>query len=234
MKKFVAIVSFISVCRFTSAQEVDQVVATLITQDNTAYYQFTYRLTAGQDNIPAFVRLRIKTSNRDFYATKVTGAVGEMVFPGAKTMWWDYGDELVHYNGAIDYSIEAEPMVAVPSTKRGKQLPVTVRKYLSEGGPFTVALYRRNTSLWRLDTPQEQGSNAFSVTVPKRIMKIRKGYQVALERGNDRYFSNAFRIKPRVNRIWYALPLIAAAVPFVLQELEPDPPLPEPPEVEFD
>lgn len=236
MNKLTTIVFLFVLHTHLWAQEVDQVKATLTTVDNKAHYQFTYRLAAGADNVASYVRLKIKIANGgEFYATKVSADVGEMVFPGGnKKILWDYGDELVHYNGAIDYSIEAEPMIAVPTTKKGKGLSVNVRAYLSEGAPFTVALYRNNLPVWTSDTQQEQSDNVLSVAVPKKLMKIKKGYQVVLSRGSEKYFSNTFRIKPRINRMWYALPLVAAAVPFVLQELEPDPPLPEPPEVEFD
>lgn len=236
MNKLTTIVFLFVLHTHLWAQEVDQVKATLTTVDNKAHYQFTYRLAAGADNVASYVRLKIKIANGgEFYATKVSADVGEMVFPGGnKKILWDYGDELVHYNGAIDYSIEAEPMIAVPTTKKGKNLSVNVRAYLAEGAPFTVALYRNNLAVWTSDTQQQQSDNVLSVTVPKKLMKIRKGYQVALSRGGEKYFSNMFRVTPRINRMWYALPLVAAAVPFVLRELEPDPPLPEPPEVGFD
>ncbi|GIL23225.1 MAG: hypothetical protein BroJett042_17380 [Bacteroidota bacterium] len=231
MNKIIVFVA-VFLCSYVQAQQIGNVTSALARDGTRFYYEFTYSLEAGMDNVPAFVKLKIKAADREFYATDVTGDVGEMVYPGVKKiMRWDYGRELVHFSGDIEYTIETVPMVAVPlKVKRGKELTVNVREYLASGGDYVPVLYRNKAPVWGPVDSLRQG-NSFTLVVPKKT-KVKKGYQIGLSRGEERYFSNTFKIRPRVSRWLYALAGAAVAVPVILKALEPEPPLPGAPDIE--
>lgn len=214
------------------AQRVENVSVGLETIEGRVYYRFSYALSASKTNIPTYVRLKVKTDVREFYARDVEGDVGELVYPGsAKAFVWDYTKELVHFSGDIDYSLEVEPMVRVSSkAKRGKEVVATVRNSLVENAFTTVALYRGDV----LVSSQEKTVNGNSIEFPiPRNAQAKRDYQIALVHDNQKYFSNTFKVTPRVRRSIYVLAGVGIAAAILLPDVyESLQPLPEAPSID--
>lgn len=213
------------------AQRALDITSVLKTYDNRVYYQFSYTLLADKENIPAHVRLRIKTLDKEFYATDVTGEVGELIYPGSgKVFIWDYGRELVHFSGDIEFFIEVEPMIAIQSkVKRAREVAVTFRKSFIKD-TYKAALYQNGALVW---TQEEQlKGDTFRFFIPKRT-KIKRGYQVGIVSGEETYFSNTFKIKPRLGRFVYILTGLGVVGTILLPDImESFQPLPEAPNID--
>lgn len=73
--------------------------------------------------------------------------------------------------------------------------------------------------------------NSFPVQLPKKT-KVKGKYQVAITDGDRTYFSNTFKVKPRISRGWILVPVLAVPVYFLVnQYIEDNKPLPGPPTI---
>lgn len=205
------LIAFISPILLLGQSVTNQVATVYVNEkDGRSYYKISYDLVAPFDNIACVVKVKlVKRAGTSSPLVSVTGDVGNLVLPGRnKTIFWDYSEELIHFSGDINLSIEVEPAVNVETKiRRNKNFSVQLAPGYQEKKNYTVTLFRRGKELNRLqDISLNQGS--FTSTIPKKT-KTGKNYQLAINDGNQTYFSNAFILKPKVNRVLIILPFVA-------------------------
>src|SRR5688572_14387401 len=124
-------------------QEASNINFAQSTDPSNKIYTITYDLLAPYDNIACQVQVKFTSSEGSFNLKKVSGDVGDLVYPGLnKTIIWNYVDELVHFSGDVDLSIEVVPVVKVPaSVRRSKHLSVAVSSVAGPAENYTTKLY---------------------------------------------------------------------------------------------
>jgi hypothetical protein len=215
------------------AQSVENVTNTLFTDDSKhAFYYIYYDLLAPYNNIPCEVKFKVTVGNASFYSKTVTGDVGNLVLPGVrKKIIWDHVEELVHYNGSVSIFIEVAPNVkVVDKIKKGKPLSIQVSPFYDADKKYTIKLYRKGIELAKLNEVLIN-EGVIPVALPPKS-KVGKKYQLMLSDGEHDYYSNTFKVKPKVGNGWKALPFIAIpAYILVKNYLEDQKPLPGPPTI---
>lgn len=195
------------------------------------WYMISYDLEAPFDSIACVVKVKLNATGKSFYLEEVQGDVGNLVYPGnQKKIKWDYVKELVHFAGDINIFIEATPCVKIPEKiKKHKPIPVQLAPIYQSKKSYAVKLYRKGKEAVRLNDVLLI-ENTFTVSLTRKVKPGRK-YQLAITDGDQIYFSNAFKIKPRVSITVLAIPVVAAGAYFIISpSLEEDPPLPGPPD----
>jgi hypothetical protein len=216
-----------------SAQTVENVTNSLFTNDSGgAEYNIFYDLVAPYNNIPCEIKVKVTAGTSSFYSKAVTGDVGNLVFPGTKKkIIWDHVEELVHYNGSVSITIEASPDVkVVTKIKKGKPLSIQVSPFYDQEKSYTVKLYRKGIELSKVNELQIS-EGAIPVALPPKS-KVGKKYQLMLSDGEHDYFSNTFKVKPKVGNGWKILPVILISGYLVYNNHQKNnEPLPGPPDL---
>ena len=211
-------------------QEADNVSFVQSTDPANKIYTITYDLLAPYDNIGCQVQVKFTSSEGSFNLKKVTGDVGDLVYPGPKkTIIWNYVDELVHFSGDIDLSIEVVPIVQVPtSVRRSKHLPVVLSSVAGATETYTTKLYLNTKEVATLDAVGSESKSA-GILIPKKT-PVKKNYQLAISNGEKVYFSNSFKIRPKIGYGWKAAVLLAIPAFLIINKtIEDNKPLPGPP-----
>lgn len=234
MKTHISFLWLLSIALPGVSQQIENTTVTQTTDStNTIRYTFQYDLMAGVANIPCEVRLKVWSSDKQFYAKEVLGDVGPMIYPGKfKEMHWYFGKDLVHYSGDIKYTIEVQPHIKVnEKVKRGKTLTIQLTENLyPKGEKQSIKLMKGSVEVAHFTNMEIQQN--FEVSIHSKT-KVRKGYQISIGEGENALCSNLFKVKPEVARIWYVLAgASVAATYFFLQEAEENKPLPGAPEID--
>lgn len=212
-------------------QKIENVSFTLgISADGNQVYNIYYDLIAPYDSIPCEIRVRVTAQEKIFYSAEVSGDAGNLVFPGKrKHIVWDHVKELIHYSGSVALNLEVSPNIKAPKfIKKGKSLTLEVDSIFSEGKKHTINLYRNGVPLAKLNELSNMGATIPAALPPKS--KARKNYQIMISDGENNYYSNAFKVKPKVATFWKVLPIIAVPAYFIINNyLEDNKSLPEPP-----
>jgi len=201
-------------------------------QDGKSEYFIVYDLVAPYDSIPCQVKVKLTANGKTFYLKELKGDVGNLVYPGLKKqIVWDYIEELVHFNGEIDLNIEMIPSLKVPvKIKRHKPLLVSLAPIYETKKTYAVKLFQGGKEVSRLNDVLLI-ENSFPVQLPKKT-KVKSKYQIAITDGDRTYFSNTFKVKPRISRGWIILPVLAVPTYLLInQYLEDNKPLPGPPTI---
>ena len=200
------------------------------TDPSNKIYTITYDLLAPYDNIACQVQVKFTSSEGSFNLKKVSGDVGDLVYPGLKkTIIWNYVDELVHFSGDIDLSIEVVPIVQVPaSVRRSKHLSVVVSNVAGAGENYNTKLYLNTKEVATLDAVGSE-SKSSGILIPKKT-PVKKNYQIAIVHGDKTYFSNTFKVRPKIGYGWKAAVVLAIPAFFIINKaIEDNKPLPGPP-----
>jgi hypothetical protein len=218
----------------TVAQYAENITYKLGT-DSTGHsiYIIQYDLKAPYPTIPSIVKVKLTAEDRQektFYLKDVTGDVGNLVYPGlGKKIYWNHIKELVHFSGKISLAVEVSPTIQVPEKiKSGKSVPILLAPVYEAKKTYAVKLFRAGKELERLNDVLLI-ENKVSIPLPKKIKK-KKRYQIAITDGDKVFYSNTFKVKPKVGYGWKALPILAIPVYLVINMyLEENKPLPGPP-----
>lgn len=200
------------------------------TDPSNKVYTITYDLIAPYDNIACQVLVKFTSSEGSFNLKKVTGDVGDLVYPGLKkTIIWNYVEELVHFSGDINLSIEVIPIVQVPaSVRRSKHLSVVVSNVAGAAENYNTKLYLNTKEVATLDAVGSE-SKSSGILIPKKT-PVKKNYQIAITNGEKVYFSNTFRVRPKIGYGWKAGVILAIPAFFIINKaIEDNQPLPGPP-----
>ena len=211
-------------------QEAGNVSFTQSTDPSNKVYTITYDLLAPYDNIACQVQVKFTSSEGSFNLKKVTGDVGDLVYPGLKkTIIWNYVDELVHFSGDIELNIEVVPVVQVPtSVRRSKHLSVVVSNVAGDNENYNTKLYLNSKEVATLDAVGSE-SKSSGILIPKKT-PVKKNYQIAMVNGEKTYFSNTFKVRPKIGYGWKAGVLLAIPAFFIINKaIEDNKPLPGPP-----
>lgn len=225
----------VAVCVFFAGtafcQKIDNVTFSLGTSlTGKQQYNIYYDLLAPYDSIPCEVKVKVTADEKTFYSEAVTGDVGNLVFPGVhKQIVWDHVQELIHYSGSASLELEVTPNIKAPKNiKKGKSLTLEVAPIFMEEKKYTINLYRKGIQLAKLNEIAITGATIPVALPPKS--KARKNYQIVISDGEHNYYSNAFKVKPKVGRFWKVLPIIAIPGYIVIKNyLDSQESLPEPP-----
>ena len=192
-----------------------------------------YDLVAEYENIVCDVKVKLTAGEKSFYVKNVTGDVGPLVYPGTKkAIVWDHTEELVHFSGEINLTIEVAPSVRVPhKVKRGKQLSVALAPIYTENKSYAVKLFQGRKEVARLNDILLI-ENSFPISIPRKT-RVKKKYQLSITDGENTFFSNTFKVKPKLSRKWIIVPLLAVPAYFYINQIIeenqdlPGPPIPE-------
>ncbi|HEX6890806.1 MAG TPA: hypothetical protein VF141_08935 [Chryseolinea sp.] len=211
-------------------QEAGNVNFAQSTDASNKIYTITYDLLAPYDNIACQVQVKFTSSEGSFNLKKVTGDVGDLVYPGPKkTIIWNYVDELVHFSGDINLSIEVVPIVQVPaSVRRSKHLSVVVSNVVGTAENYNTKLFLKTKEVATLASVGSE-SKSVGILIPKRT-PVKKNYQIAIANGDKVFFSNTFKVRPKIGYGWKAGVLLAIPAFFIINKaIEDNKPLPGPP-----
>jgi len=211
-------------------QEAGNVNFAQSTDPSNRVYTITYDLLAPYDNIACQVQVKFTSSDGSFNLKKVTGDAGDLVYPGLKkTIIWNYVDELVHFSGDIDLSIEVMPLVQVPaSVRRSKHLTIILATVAGAAENYTTKLYLNTKEVATLDAVGSESRTA-GILIPKKT-PVKKNYQIAISNGEKVYFSNTFKVRPKIGYGWKAGVLLAIPAFIIINKaIEDNKPLPGPP-----
>lgn len=220
---------FISMCQYIDNIEYSISADSL----NKSSYLIKYDLIATYNNIPCQVKVKLTSKDgRSFYLKELTGDMGNLVYPGIKKqITWDYIEELVHFNSEISLNIEATPCVKLSAKiKRHKPLPIVLAPIYEPKKTYAIKLFRAGKEVTRLNDVLLIENN-FTIQLPKKT-KLKHNYQVAITDGDKTYFSNTFKVKPRIDLKLLIIP--ALAIPsYILtkQYIDDNEPLPGPPTI---
>ncbi|CAN5425543.1 hypothetical protein BH10BAC4_BH10BAC4_10440 [soil metagenome] len=199
-----------------SAQEAINVVTkSAISTTGRQTVVITYDLIASHSNIPCLIKAKFTSGDKIFFLRHITGDVGHFIYPGpGKQIAWQMQEELVHFSGDIAIDIEVSPHVTVEGkVKRTASLPVRFDDMFVKGKTYVIKLYRHEKEVIRLNDMMLL-ENSFRVEIPKKV-KTGGDYQVFITDGEKNFYSNSFRVKPKVGLFWKVLPLLA--VPIIIQ-----------------
>jgi hypothetical protein len=191
------------------------------TETSKTIYLINYDLVAVVDNIACRVRVEFSSGGNSFYLKQVKGDVGDLIYPGKnKKIEWDYVEELIHFSGDLNLSLEVTPVIFVESsTKRG----LGISGSMLAGGEYPSAksglahLVRNRKSITSIG--EVSASDLFSITIPKNV-KPSRFYQLSFTRDGGTIYSNVFKIRRRVARLVYALPVLIAPAYLLLKKDE--------------
>jgi hypothetical protein len=212
------------------AQEAGNVNFAQSTDASNKIYTITYDLLAPYDNIACQVQVKFTSSEGSFNLKNVTGDVGDLVYPGTKkTIIWNYVDELVHFSGDVNLNIEVVPIVQVPtSVRRSKHLSVVVSNAAGAAENYTTKLYLNTKEVATLDAVGSE-SKSSGILIPKKT-RVKKNYQIAIANGEKVYYSNTFKVRPKIGYGWKAAVVLAIPAFFIINKaIEDNKPLPGPP-----
>jgi hypothetical protein len=193
----------------------------------------TYDLESTHDNIPYFVKVRYSSKTRKIDLKEIKGDVGNLVYAGkGKKIIWNYAKELVHamYEGEVSLVVEAKPnMQVLRKVKRLGSINLGLDTIYSKDKTYAVKLYRKNIEVYAFEDSKIENSSLI-LRIPKEI-KARKNYQVGIQDGQNAYFSNSFKIKPKIGMGWKIIPILAVPIYIAMKNyLEENEDLPGPPE----
>ena len=210
MKHYYFVFLLLFLLPYCKGQSIENVRAATLNNNEKKLIELTYNLLSPHSNIPCLVRVLYSTKARQIYLTSVTGDVGNLVYPGVnKKILWDYQDELVHSmgEGEARFKFEVSPNIIVKKLKRGEKLTVYMDSIVTSGKLYPLKLYRHEKEVATL-AETELSKSSFSIPLPKKV-KARKDYQLGVVNGDKIYYSNIFKIKPKVGRFWKVFPFIA-------------------------
>lgn len=194
-------------------------------------YSITYDLVAPYTTIPCHVAVWLSNEfDQNVILEDVTGDVGDLIYPGkGKKIEWDYVRELVHYSGDVSINIEVKPNIKVPEKiKRGKKLVVEPSSILATSKTYEVKLFRVQQELNKL-SDLLVSDTTMNVSLPEKV-KLKGKYQLCIVDGEKKYFSNTFRIRPKVGYGWKAIPILLIPAYILFQNYQDkNEPLPGPP-----
>lgn len=213
------------------AQQIEKASFVMLAAADGGKYILKYDLVSPLNNVACKVRVKLVTDENSSgsYLKNLTGDVGDFIFPGTnKEIIWDYTNELIHYSGAVNLSIEVVPMIEVPSSvRKGKKLtfnsdPAIV---IDKEKPITLT----NSKINSTTLIGEYIGNTISIQTPKKI-KTSKNYQIALNAGDKVYYSNGFKIKRKFPLSLIIIPTIGVGAYLIYDKIQEDnAPLPGPP-----
>lgn len=199
---------------FIRAQSIENIKVSIgALEDGVKKYFFTYDLIASHANIPCLVQVKLTTANSTRYLKLVKGDVGNLVLPGNnKQFVWDFEEELINFSGTENtFAIEVYPNVTVSSkVKRSKKLTVNMDDIFSKDKNYTIILYRHEQEVIRL-AEMALSQNAVSLIIPRKT-KVRKDYQLCITDGEQKFFSNTFKVKPKIGTFWKVLPFLIVPI----------------------
>lgn len=197
---------------------------------NNPVYKISYDLLAPFENIACQVRVNFTLPQGTVYLKQVTGDVGDLVYPGSKKLIvWNYVDELVHFSGDVNLNIEVTPVVKVPaSVRRSKKLDVTLSPALGTGKSFKTTLLLNKSEVSSFADAVSADHKA-ELLIPSKT-RVKKNYQIAVTDGDKTYFSNSFRVRPKIGNGWKAAVILAIPAAIIISNVIKDSqPLPGPP-----
>jgi hypothetical protein len=199
-------------------------------QANNQVYKISYDLVAPFDNIACQVRVNFASPQGTVYLKQVSGDVGDLVYPGSrKVIIWNYVEELVHFSGDVNLSIEVTPAVKVPaSVRRSKKLDVMLSPVLGTGKNFKAKLLLNKNEVGALSDAVAADQKA-ELLIPSKT-RVKKNYQIAVTDGDKTYFSNTFRVRPKIGNGWKAAVILAIPAAIIITNaIKDNQPLPGPP-----
>ncbi len=211
------IIKFYAITHFAivglAAQKIENINSSLaIDAAGNTRYNVYYDLIAPFDNIPFEIKvkvtLKVPGGEKSFYSTNLTGSAGHLVLPGKrKHLIWDHVEELVHYNGEIILTLEAIPDLKVPyKIKKGKGLSIQLSEAFTTDKTYTIKLYRKGIFIAKLNELKVK-ENLIPVAFPPKS-KVGNNYQFVISDGENEFFSNALKLKPKVGYGIIALPVL--------------------------
>lgn len=229
MRQFFLIVTLVT-CHITGQS---QIVKNVRYNYNTKEMVIIYDLQSSHDNIPCLVYVKYSSKVRKIDLKEVNGDVGNLVYPGKdKKITWNYTKELVHalYEGEVSLLVDAKPNVQVlGKVKRQGSIKLGIDTIYSKNKIYSFKLYRNDKEIYSFEDSKIEDSSIV-LKIPKEI-RARKNYQIRISGGEEVYFGNEFKIKPKVGMAWKVIPILAVPVYLIVSNyLDDNKDLPGPPD----
>jgi hypothetical protein len=205
------------------AQQIQNAEYIMLSAADGGKYILKYDLVSPASNVACKVRVKLTTSEAasGAYLKNLTGDVGDFIFPGTnKEIIWDYANELIHYSGAVNLSIEVVPMIDVSSSvRKGRRLTINYDPALvvDKDKPITLA----NSKTTSTSLTGDFSGNTITIQTQKKI-KTSKNYQIALTVGDKVYYSNRFKIKPQFPLSVIIIPAVGISAYLIYDKIQED------------
>ena len=191
-----------------------------------------YQLVSETDNESYFIEIYANYPDSTVLLKEVTGEVGFNITSGINTIDWDYEEEILHYEGDIQFTFRIEHMIQLLHEKRirrGKIQQMILHKSLDS---IQLNLYLHHPNI---EANQEltftQSGDTVDFLIPKNIRK-KKGYQLLIDRVGDDHdiYSKQFTLKRKIPHFLKVLPVLLAGVYVGYKQYDKiTEPLPQPP-----